>query len=90
MVSRNGRTVARGKDVQPFDLQQLSDDVFRHAVAKVFIFLGAAEILEIEHGERLRGAAQQPQKRMELIGVRPDSDSRLRRCKSARISEAFW
>ena len=39
------------QELQLLDLCQLGDDVFRHAVAEVFIFLAAAEVREVEHGD---------------------------------------
>jgi len=44
-----------GEELQIFDVGQLGDDVFGHAVAKVFIFLGGTEIFKIEDGHRLGG-----------------------------------
>ena len=59
-LRRRDRLVAKGqhgrarKDLQPADLRKLGDDVFGDAVAEVLVLFHAAEVLEIEHGDRFR------------------------------------
>ena len=40
---------------QVFHFGKLGDDVFGHAVAEVFVFLGAAEVFEVEDGDGFFG-----------------------------------
>ena len=46
-----GQHGGAGKGVQSPNLGKLGDDVLGDAVAQVFVFLGAALIFEIEHGD---------------------------------------
>src|SRR6185295_358389 len=48
-VRQDGRS---REALQALDLRQLGDDVFGDSVAEVFVFLDAAEILEIEDRDR--------------------------------------
>ena len=51
-VSEDGGT---RKSIEAFYFGQLGDDVFGDAVAKIFVFLDAAEIFEIEDGDGFGG-----------------------------------
>src|SRR6266851_10180242 len=37
------------KYLQLLDLRQLSDDVFRHSIAEIFVVFARTEVLEIKH-----------------------------------------
>ena len=41
------------EDLELPDLRELGDDVLGHAVAEVLVVFGAAQVLEVEHGDRL-------------------------------------
>ena len=43
-----GQHGGAGKDAQAADVGQLGNDVLRHAVAEVFVFLGPAEVFEVQ------------------------------------------
>ena len=47
-VGEHGRT---REDAQPLNVGQLGDDVLGHAIAKILIFLGAAQVLEVKNSD---------------------------------------
>ena len=53
LIAKRQDCVTR-ESVQAADFRKFGDDVFGDAVAKVFVFFRAAEILEIQHCDGLR------------------------------------
>ena len=45
-----GQDGGAGEDLELFDLGELGDDVFGHAIAEIFVVFAIAEIFEIEDG----------------------------------------
>ena len=95
------RLVAKGenggarKSVEAFDFGELGDDVFGDAVAKVFVFLDAAEIFEIEDGDGFycglcliggRRLRMSPDQSAFARLLAAESRSRLRRLRSVLSS----
>ena len=46
------------EDLEALDLRKLGNDIFSDSVAEVFVFLDAAEILEVEDSDRFLGLAR--------------------------------
>ena len=56
LLGRNGLIAERehfraGKNFQLLDFRKLGDDIFRNAVAEVFVFFGTTLIFEVEDGD---------------------------------------
>src|SRR5271155_1316350 len=45
-----GQDGGAGEDLELFDLGELGDDVFSHAIAEIFVVFAVAEIFEIQDG----------------------------------------